>query len=84
MTSPDEPIEEIRNGAIIELPRLRPNGSGALNAADAAIYVGCSERKLRDMRKVGEGPKWRKVFNRIWYPMDSLDQYLRLFDVDAA
>jgi hypothetical protein len=60
----------------IALPRIRANGRGDIGEMDAALYLRCSTRKLRKWRQRNEGPPWRKVAGRIWYPLDGLNGYL--------
>jgi len=43
-----------------------------LDTAQAAFYIGLSKRTLEDMRRSGEGPKFRRHGRRIRYHIDDL------------
>lgn len=50
-------------------------GSPFLNTAQAAFYVGLSQRTLEKMRVVGGGPLYRKHGRYVRYHIDDLDAW---------
>jgi hypothetical protein len=48
-------------------------GSPFLNTAQAAFYVGLSQRTLEKMRLTGDGPRFRKHGRYVRYHIDDLD-----------
>jgi excisionase family DNA binding protein len=50
-------------------------GGPFLNTAQAAYYVGLSNRTLEKMRTVGGGPKYRKHGRYVRYHIDDLDAW---------
>ncbi|TIL80645.1 MAG: helix-turn-helix domain-containing protein [Mesorhizobium sp.] len=50
-------------------------GSPFLNTAQAAFYVGLSQRTLEKMRLNGGGPKFRKHGRYVRYHIDELDDW---------
>ncbi|MCT7378242.1 helix-turn-helix transcriptional regulator [Chelativorans salis] len=50
-------------------------GSPFLNTAQAAFYVGLSQRTLDKMRATGGGPKYRKHGRYVRYHIDELDDW---------
>lgn len=50
-------------------------GSPFLNTAQAAHYLGLSERKLEKMRESGEGSVYRKHANSVRYHIDDLETW---------
>lgn len=50
-------------------------GSPFLNTAQAAFYVGLSQRTLEKMRITGRGPKYRKHGRFVRYHIDELDAW---------
>lgn len=55
---------------------IRPNLRGDVDERQAALYLSCSTRKMRKMRRADEGPNWRMIAGRVWYPLAALDEYL--------
>lgn len=52
-------------------------GSPFLNTAQAAFYVGLSQRTLEKMRVVGGGPSYRKHGRYVRYHIDDLESWSR-------
>ncbi|RTM09963.1 MAG: DNA-binding protein [Hyphomicrobiales bacterium] len=50
-------------------------GSPFLNTAQAAFYVGLSQRTLEKMRLAGHGPQFRKHGRFVRYHIDELDSW---------
>ncbi|PBB29617.1 MULTISPECIES: helix-turn-helix domain-containing protein [Mesorhizobium] len=50
-------------------------GSPFLNTAQAAFYIGLSQRTLEKMRLKGSGPKFRKHGRYVRYHIDELDEW---------
>ncbi|RWQ12518.1 helix-turn-helix domain-containing protein [Mesorhizobium sp.] len=50
-------------------------GSPFLNTAQAAFYIGLSQRTLDKMRLKGGGPKFRKHGRYVRYHIDELDEW---------
>ncbi|ARP67126.1 MULTISPECIES: helix-turn-helix transcriptional regulator [Mesorhizobium] len=50
-------------------------GSPFLNTAQAAFYIGLSQRTLEKMRLKGGGPKFRKHGRYVRYHIDELDDW---------
>lgn len=50
-------------------------GSPFLNTAQAAFYIGLSQRTLDKMRIKGGGPKFRKHGRYVRYHIDELDEW---------
>ncbi|MET3591798.1 putative DNA-binding transcriptional regulator AlpA [Mesorhizobium shonense] len=50
-------------------------GSPFLNTAQAAFYIGLSQRTLEKMRLKGHGPKFRKHGRFVRYHIDELDDW---------
>ncbi|RUW86739.1 DNA-binding protein [Mesorhizobium sp. M8A.F.Ca.ET.059.01.1.1] len=50
-------------------------GSPFLNTAQAAFYVGLSQRTLEKMRLQGHGPQFRKHGRFVRYHIDELDAW---------
>ncbi|CDX12621.1 conserved hypothetical protein [Mesorhizobium plurifarium] len=50
-------------------------GSPFLNTAQAAFYIGLSQRTLEKMRIKGHGPKFRKHGRFVRYHIDELDEW---------
>ncbi|RAZ82964.1 DNA-binding protein [Mesorhizobium hawassense] len=50
-------------------------GSPFLNTAQAAFYVGLSQRTLEKMRLTGNGPQFRKHGRFVRYHIDELDAW---------
>ncbi len=50
-------------------------GSPFLNTAQAAFYVGLSQRTLEKMRLTGHGPRFRKHGRYVRYHIDDLDAW---------
>ncbi|MDZ5698682.1 helix-turn-helix domain-containing protein [Chelativorans sp. M5D2P16] len=50
-------------------------GSPFLNTAQAAFYIGLSQRTLEKMRVIGGGPKYRKHGRYVRYHIDELDDW---------
>ncbi|WP_192365742.1 helix-turn-helix transcriptional regulator [Mesorhizobium mediterraneum] len=50
-------------------------GSPFLNTAQAAFYIGMSQRTLEKMRLTGGGPKYRKHGRYVRYHIDELDDW---------
>jgi excisionase family DNA binding protein len=50
-------------------------GSPFLNTAQAAHYLGLSERTLREMRGRGDGPPFREHGRQYRYHIDELDAW---------
>ncbi|HEV2899540.1 MAG TPA: helix-turn-helix domain-containing protein [Pseudaminobacter sp.] len=50
-------------------------GSPFLNTAQAAFYIGLSQRTLEKMRLTGGGPKYRKHGRYVRYHIDELDDW---------
>ncbi|MCA0049245.1 helix-turn-helix domain-containing protein [Mesorhizobium sp. B283B1A] len=50
-------------------------GSPFLNTAQAAFYIGLSQRTLEKMRLNGGGPKFRKHGRYVRYHIDELDDW---------
>lgn len=50
-------------------------GSPFLNTAQAAFYVGLSQRTLEKMRLTGGGPRFRKHGRYVRYHIDDLDAW---------
>jgi hypothetical protein len=50
-------------------------GSPFLNTAQAAFYIGLSQRTLEKMRLTGNGPKYRKHGRFVRYHIDELDDW---------
>lgn len=48
-------------------------GSPFLNTAQAAFYIGLSQRTLEKMRTIGGGPRYRKHGRYVRYHIDDLD-----------
>lgn len=48
-------------------------GSPFLNTAQAAFYIGLSQRTLEKMRTAGGGPRYRKHGRYVRYHIDDLD-----------
>ena len=48
-------------------------GSPFLNTAQAAFYVGLSEKTVEKMRRRGDGPRFRRHGRFIRYHIDDLD-----------
>lgn len=46
-----------------------------LNNKEAASYLGCSERFLRDLKDTGE-ISFAKYKNTIWYNLESIERFL--------
>lgn len=52
-------------------------GSPFLNTAQAAFYIGLSQRTLEKMRTTGGGPGYRKHGRYVRYHIDDLDDWSR-------
>ncbi|WP_298722249.1 helix-turn-helix domain-containing protein [uncultured Ferrovibrio sp.] len=52
-------------------------GSPFLNTAQAAFYIGLSNRTLEKMRKTGSGPRFRKHGRVVRYHIEDLDSWSR-------
>jgi len=52
-------------------------GSPYLNTAQAAHYLGISERSMQRMRAKGEGPTPRRHARMVQYHIDDLDAWSR-------
>lgn len=50
-------------------------GSPYLNTAQAAHYLGLSQRTLERMRTLGVGPSYRKHGHHVRYLIDELDRW---------
>lgn len=50
-------------------------GSPFLSTAQAAFYIGLSQRTLEKMRLTGNGPKFRKHGRYVRYHIDELDDW---------
>ena len=50
-------------------------GCPFLNTAQAAFYIGLSQRTLEKMRLTGGGPKYRKHGRYVRYHIDELDDW---------
>jgi hypothetical protein len=50
-------------------------GSPFINTAQAAFYIGLSQRTLEKMRVTGGGPKYRKHGRYVRYHIDELDDW---------
>lgn len=50
-------------------------GSPFLNTAQAAFYIGLSQRTLEKMRLTGNGPRFRKHGRYVRYHIDDLDAW---------
>lgn len=50
-------------------------GSPFLNTAQAAFYIGLSQRTLEKMRLKGGGPQFRKHGRYVRYHIDELDEW---------
>ncbi|OHV86678.1 helix-turn-helix transcriptional regulator [Mesorhizobium sp. ORS 3428] len=50
-------------------------GSPFLNTAQAAFYIGLSQRTLEKMRIKSAGPKFRKHGRYVRYHIDELDEW---------
>lgn len=61
---------------IVRAERAR-RGNPFLNAAQAAFYLGLSERTLRRMRVKGEGPIPRRHARTVQYHIDDLEDWSR-------
>ena len=61
-----------KNQEVIELP------DGRMNARNAAIYAGLSEKTMAMMRCEGKGPEYIKI-GRIFYFREKLDEWIRSF-----
>ncbi|MBA8888899.1 putative DNA-binding protein (UPF0251 family) [Dokdonella fugitiva] len=59
--------------AIIERPRFHPNALGEISQAEAARYLGISERTLRDHIRDGLAhPPFKQRAGRRWFNLDAL------------
>ncbi|TIV75258.1 MAG: helix-turn-helix domain-containing protein [Mesorhizobium sp.] len=60
-------------------------GSPFLNTAQAAFYIGLSQRTLEKMRLKGHGPKFRKHGRFVRYHIDELNEWSkgRQNEIDA-
>ncbi|MCR4265846.1 AlpA family transcriptional regulator [Nitratireductor sp. ZSWI3] len=58
-------------------------GSPFLNTAQAAFYIGLSQRTLEKMRVTGGGPKYRKHGRYVRYHIDELDDWSKGRSQDA-
>ncbi|RWO94453.1 MAG: DNA-binding protein [Mesorhizobium sp.] len=58
-------------------------GSPFLNTAQAAFYIGLSQRTLDKMRLKGGGPKFRKHGRYVRYHIDELDEWSKGHPQDA-
>ncbi|WP_192385904.1 helix-turn-helix transcriptional regulator [Mesorhizobium silamurunense] len=59
-------------------------GSPFLNTAQAAFYIGLSQRTLEKMRLKGGGPKFRKHGRYVRYHIDELDDWSKGRSQDAT
>ncbi|RRH92167.1 DNA-binding protein [Mesorhizobium tamadayense] len=59
-------------------------GSPFLNTAQAAFYIGLSQRTLEKMRLKGGGPKFRKHGRYVRYHIDELDDWSKGHPQHAA
>jgi hypothetical protein len=66
-------IEAVR----IDEVRVRVLPDGRMRRADAARYLGYSEKTLANMAARDEGPKALKIRGRVFYRLDDLDAFVR-------
>ncbi|NGO53009.1 helix-turn-helix transcriptional regulator [Allomesorhizobium camelthorni] len=59
-------------------------GSPFLNTAQAAFYIGLSQRTLEKMRLTGGGPKYRKHGRYVRYHIDELDDWSKGSSQDST
>ena len=52
-------------------------GSPFLTTDQAGFYLGLSARKLQAMRRIGEGPPFRRHSRYVRYHIDDLDSWSR-------
>jgi excisionase family DNA binding protein len=64
----------VSKGFLIKLPELRPNGRGELTEREAAVYLGCSVRKVQYLRKAG-AISAKRIGGTLRYPITVLDKY---------
>jgi hypothetical protein len=57
--------------------RVRVLPDGSMRRADAARYLGYSEKTLANMATRGEGPPPLKVRGRVFYRLNDLDAFVR-------
>lgn len=76
VTDAERLTEPRRTHIDIERPRVRANGRGDLCEKHAALYLGMTDRTLRDKRKAGIAPPHRMVYGRAWYPIVGLDEFM--------
>lgn len=50
-------------------------GTPFLNTEQAAFYLGLSPRKLQNMRKAQDGPRYRRHCRFVRYHIDDLDRW---------
>lgn len=51
-------------------------GRGALDTADAALYLGFAKATLKKWRVTGDGPSYVRVGSKIVYRVEDLDAFL--------
>jgi hypothetical protein len=73
-SSPDRSMEGSVDDEATRAANAR-KGSPFLNTAQAAFYVGLSQRTLEKMRVVGGGPQYRKHGRYVRYHIDDLDAW---------
>lgn len=59
----------------------------SLKPSDAAEYltargIEISARQLRQWRAEGKGPRYTQAYRRVRYPVDGLDEFVRLHTID--
>lgn len=62
--------------AIVEVPTIRATAAGYLTEKNAALYLGCSARWLRERRARDELPDYTLLAGRVWYHLEDLNDYL--------
>lgn len=50
-------------------------GSPFLSTEQAAFYLGLSARKMQALRRIGEGPRFRRHCRYVRYHIDDLDAW---------
>ena len=53
-------------------PKPASDDAGALDEKTAAKFLGCSPRKLLEMRRAGDAPPFFRIGNRVRYPVHLL------------
>jgi hypothetical protein len=61
----------------VEQVRVRVLPDGRMRRADAALYLGLTEKTLANMRTKGEGPPVKKILGRVFYYRADLDRFIR-------